>query len=374
VAELPVEFSVHNGTLDPVDVPAGPWGYNIGVPWFGGDPAAEAFSREMTAKSLRRLRDYGFTTFSGAPNISYNGFKDGKPLLDFARADEQMKLAKELGFLAVNSYGGGVSGFDAYYQDTAKMKAAGFNDYSEFIKAVYSEVQKHADENGWIPVYYNLGDEPIGDALKRSAENAEAYRKAFPKGPPFFTAASSYDGNDANNPHLLLAKALHVADWNLHSEESVSLLHKQGSDWAFYNGGNRWTFGDYMYKAAKQFGMKFRISWHWNVVAGDPYYALDCREDDYAWCNSSPNGELIPSLVFERNREGLGDYRRLITLDRLAKEKAGTPAAQAATDLIEKRMASFKLGQREHDELFGPDDWKQFRAKADAAIEELRKK
>jgi hypothetical protein len=37
-------------------------------------------------------------------------------------------------------------------------------------------------------------------------------------------------------------------------------------------------------------------------------------------------------------------------------------------------MASFKLGQREHDELFGPDDWKQFRAKADAAIEELRKK
>ena len=372
-AELPLEFTVRSGTLDPVDIPAGPWGYSIGVPWFNDDPAAAAFSKEMTAKSLRRMREYGFTTFSGVPTIAYQGFKDGKPVLDFTHADEQMKQARDLGFLAVVSYGGGVSGFDAYFQDTAKMKAAGFNDYSEFIKAVYGEVQKHAGDNGWIPVFYNLGDEPIGDALKRSAENAEAYRKPFPKGPPFFTAASSYAGNDANDPHLRLAKALHVADWNLHSEESVALLHKQGSDWAFYNGGNRWTFGDYLYKAASQFGLKFRISWHWNVVAGDPYYALDCREDDYAWCNSSPDGNLIPSLDFERNREGLGDYRRLLTLQRLAREKAGAPAAQAATELIEKRMASFKLNQRDHDQIFGHDDWKQFRAKTDAAIEALRK-
>ena len=39
----------------------------------------------------------------------------------------------------------------------------------------------------------------------------------------------------------------------------MKLIHEAGGDWAFYNGGNRWTFGDYMYKAAKQFGMKFRI-------------------------------------------------------------------------------------------------------------------
>jgi hypothetical protein len=372
-SELPIEFTVHNGSLDPVDIPAGPWGYNIGTPWYNDDPAATAFSKEMTAKSLRKMREYGFTTFSGMPHIVYHGFKDGKPQLDFSHADEQMKLAKELGFLAVCTYGGGLTGIDAYSQDTAKMKAAGFNDYSEFIKAVYSEIQKHADENGWVPVFYNLGDEPIGDALKRSAENAEAYRKAFPKGPPFFTAASSYAGNDANDPHLRLAKALHIADWNLHSEESVALLHKQGSDWAFYNGGNRWTYGDYMYKAVKQFGMKFRLSWHWNVVAGDPYYALDCREDDYAWCNSSPNGDLLPSLTFERIREGLNDYRRLITLERLAKEKAGTPAAQAATDLIEKRMAAFKLNQRDHNAILPHEDWKEFRAKTNAAINELRK-
>ena len=327
-AEVPVEFRVRAGTLDPVDVPAGPWGYSISTPWYGEDAAAAAWNQSMMERSLRKMREYGFTTCSGIPSIAYRGFQDGKPVLDFAAADAQMKLAKDLGFLAVVSYGGGVSGFNAYYQDTGAMNAAGFKDYSEFVKAVYTAIQQHADQQGWIPVYYNLGDEPIGDALTRSAENAEAYRKAFPQGPPLFTAASSFSGSDRADPHFRLSKALHVANWNGHDEDSVNLLHEAGSDWAFYNGGNRWTFGDYMYKAAKQFRMKFRISWHWNVVAGDPYYALDCREDDYAWCNSSPDGQLIPSIHFERLREGLDDYRRLLTAARLAKEHAGTPAAR----------------------------------------------
>jgi hypothetical protein len=370
---IPLVFRVRAGTLDPVDVPAGPWGYTIGTPWPSEDPDAAAYNRKMTVNSLQKMREYGCTTCSGMPLIFYRGFKNGKPSLDFKAADEQMKFAKELGFLAVVSYGGGVVGFNAYYQDPAAMTAAGFKDYSEFVKAVYSEVQRHADEQGWLPVYYNLGDEPIGDDLHRAAENAEAYRKAFPKGPPWFTAASSYAGTDPKDPHFRLAKALQVVNWGLHSEDSVRLLHDCGCDWAFYNGGNRWTYGDYMYKAVKQFGMKFRVSWHWNIVAGDPYYALDCREDDYAWCNATPDGRLVPSVGFERIREGLDDYRRLVTLARLAKEKAGSSAATAAEGLIAGRMASFKLNQREHNDLFPASDWNEFRAKVDDAIEALRK-
>ena len=373
VAEVPVEFLVRTGTLDPVDIPAGPWGHSISTPWYGDDPVAAAWNRNMMQRSLRKMREYGFTACSGIPSIAYRGFRDGEPVLDFALADVQMKMAKELGFLAVVSYGGGVSGFNAYYQDTGAMNAAGLKDYSQFVKTIYAAVQQHADRQRWIPVYYNLGDEPIGDALTRSAENAEAYRKAFPEGPPLFTAASSFRGSDRTDPHFRLSKALHVANWNGHDEESVKLLHEAGSDWAFYNGGNRWTFGDYMYKAASQFGMRFRLSWHWNVVAGDPYYALDCREDDYAWCNSSPDGQLIPSVRFEQLREGLDDYRRLLTAARLARQRAGSPAARAAEELIAERMAAFKLGQRDHDVLFGPDDWANSRARIDGAIEALRR-
>jgi hypothetical protein len=372
-SRIPLEFRVRAGRLDPVDIPAGPFGRAIRIPWFDDDPRAATYNHEMVLKSLRRMRDYGFTTCSGLPTIPFRGFDQGRPVLDFNSADREMKLAKDLGFLALASYGGGVSAFNAYYQDASAMTAAGFQDYAAFVRAIYSEVQKHARQHGWIPVYYYLADEPLGEDTIRAAENAEAYRRAFPKGPPYFTGASSFTGSDRNDPHFRLSKALHVVSWNDHDEAGVRLLHEAGSDWAFYNGGNRWTYGTYMYKAAKQFGMKFRLSWHWNVVAGDPYYALDCREDDYAWCNASPDGRLIPSVEFERLREGLDDYRRLLTLSRLAQKNAHLPAATAARTLIDHRLKAFRLGQRDHDALFPPRDWADFRRQVDEAIEALRK-
>ncbi len=364
---VPLEVVVRTGTLDSVDIPVGPWGHTIDLPWDG--PEAAGWNRRLTVASLQRLKEYGFTTASGLPVVTYRGFENGVPRFDFARGDAQMRLFKENGFrMPVVSYCA-FGGLTTYYRDTAAMQAAGFTSYSEFIRAVFGAVQRHADEAGWLPVYWNIGDEPVGDDLVRSAENAEAYRAAFPQGPPFFTAASSFAGSDATDPHFRLSRALHVADWNLHNEASVTMLRDAGGDWAFYNGGNRWTFGVYLYKAAVQFGMKFRLSWHWNVVAGDPYYALDCREDDYAWCNSSPDGELVPSPHFERLREGLDDYRRLLTLARLAREHGETEAARNARTCIEDILGSFRLGDREVKDL---ERFRSIRTRLDAAIERLR--
>ena len=369
VCDVPIALSVLPGRLDAVDLPVGPWGHTIGIPWEGGDPDAAAWNSRTTLASLRKLRDYGFTSFSGLPLLTYRGFKDGKPDIDFSRGDAQMAMAREAGFtMPVVSYCP-FSGLDLYYQSTRQMQQAGFAEYGAFVKSVFGAVQEHAAAANWLPVYWNLGDEPIGDNLKRSAVNAEAYHKAFPQGPPLFTAASSFSGDDPEDPHFLLSKNLHVANWNGHSEASVKLLQEAGGDWAFYNGGNRWTFGVYLYKASKQFGMKFRLSWHWNCVAGDPYYALDCREDDYAWCNSNPSGDLVPSVHFERIREGLGDYRRMLTLARLAKERAGTPAAKNAEKLLKDMLRAFRLGDRA---LKGAASFAEIRGKLDAAIETLQ--
>ena len=225
------------------------------------------------------------------------------------------------------------------------MREAGFSDYSQFIRAIFSAVQRHAVQADWLPVYWNIGDEPIGDDLVQSAENAEEYRKAFPRGAPFFTGASSFRGADAKDPHFRLSRALHVADWNDHDPASVKLLHEAGGDWAFYNGGSRWTYGIYMYKAAKQHRMKFRVSWHWNNVAGDPYYALDCREDDYAWCNSSPDGELIPSVEFERLREGLGDYRRPLDADPAGDGKRRRPCRARGGEADRRCAGELRAGR-----------------------------
>ncbi|HEV3003139.1 MAG TPA: hypothetical protein VGX78_01705 [Pirellulales bacterium] len=369
-ARVPVEYQVYPGTLDAVDVPVGPWSYEIRTPWDDGDPAARAFHETMAERSLRKLRDYGFTTFSGLPRVRYLGFKQGKPVFDFSEGDRQMELARRVGFeMPVVTYTE-FAGLNLYYQDEAAMKAAGFSDYSQFVRSLFAPIEEHAQATGWLPVYWNLGDEPIGDDLRRAAENAEAYRTAFPQGPPWFTAATSFDSAKSDDPHYRFAKALHVANVNGHNEESIRMLQRSGGGWAFYNGGNRWTYGVYLYKAAKQFDMKFRLSWHWNAAAGDPYYALDCREDDYAWCNANADGELIPSISFEREmREGLDDYRYLLTLARLADQRDDA----AGRSLIAERMAAFKLGQREHDQLFPVSDWRAFRRRMADCIARLRK-
>jgi len=51
---------------------------------------------------------------------------------------------------------------------------------------------------------------------------------------------------------------------------------------------------------------------------------------------------------------------------------SGTPAATAGAALIRERPGAFKLGQREHDAIFGEADWQEFRRKIDDAIEGLR--
>lgn len=367
---IPFEFTVHKGALDAVDIPAGPFGGPTGVSYVEGDAEATLFAATMTEKSLRLMRAAGFTMFTGVPYIVYRGFEGGKPVLDFSNADRQMAHAREYGFLAVDSYGTGLQGLTNYYPDLERMKAAGFSDYSTFIRAVYSAVEQHAKEKNWLPVYWNIGDEPAGDQLKSAAENAAAYRKAFPAGPPFFSAATSLYNHDAKDPHFALAEALQIPALSLFDEEHIRELRKHGDDWAYYNNGSRWTFGEYLYKSAKEFNLKFRVAWHWNASAGDPYYALDCREDDYAWANATPDERLIPSLDFLRITAGITDYRYLLTLARLAKEKTGTPASEAAQRLIDRRMKSFGLG--EYNKPIKAEDWVAFRSEITHAIDALR--
>jgi len=188
------------------------------------------------------------------------------------------------------------------------------------------------------------------------------------------TGATSVQSPAPDDPHLALAKALKIPNLNLHDEVALKEIKSAGNGWAFYNGGNRWTFGAYMFKCAQEYGMKFRLSWHWNVAAGDPYYALDCREDDYAWVANNERRELIPTIHFERDiREGIDDYRYMLTLARLLRQKPNHLAAAAARKLLADKLASFKLGEREHDAKWPVAEYREFRLKLAVAIEALSK-
>ena len=78
---------------------------------------------------------------------------------------------------------------------------------------------------------------------------------------------------------------------------------------------------------------------------------------------------MIPAVHIEQLREGLGDYRRLLTLARLAKEHADKPAAKEAEKLIADILKGFELGDREpkSDAVYT-----EIRGRLDDAIEKLR--
>jgi hypothetical protein len=283
-----------------------------------------------------------------------------------------MADAKAAGFgNVVVNYNGGIGGFNNYEIDESAMRAAGFTDYVSFLRAVLTDVDAHAKANKWLPVAFNLCDEPIGDAAKSSAANARAWAEAAPAG-MITTGATSVEGAKADDPHLALAEALRIPSLNGHDAAAIDAIHKHGGNWAFYNGGDRWTFGTYMYRMVRDFGMRFRLSWHWNAAAGDPYYALDCREDDYSWCATNAAGELIPTIHFDREiRAGIDDYRSLLTLERLAAQNPNTPAAKSARALIDSHVLAIKPGDREHAKLFPATDWAAYRLKLLEAIEAL---
>ena len=367
---LPLSVRLFATPLDELNVPAGPWGSSIELPWRGAEKGD--YEREMFRKSLAKMRDYGLTTFSGIPTLRISGWQNRVPQIDFAQADAEMNDAKALGFknIVVN-YNGGIGGFDNYFIDEEAMKSAGFTNYTEFLRVVLNAVDAHAKAANWLPVAFNLADEPLGESVPKSIANAKAWREAAP--PTLWTTgATSTETNDANDPHLQLAKALKIANLNGHSESSIQAIHDAGSAWAFYNGGNRWTFGTYLFKA-RQAGMKFRLSWHWNNAAGDPYYALDSREDDFAWCSANANGDLIPTIHFERDiREGVDDYRYMQTLSRLLREKPNHAAANAARKLVDDKLNSFKLGQRDHNQ-WPMEEFRSYRLQLAEAIEQMAK-
>jgi len=355
--------------LDEVDAPVGPWGCDIPLPWFKEDLGD--YAQAMFSKSLARMRAYGCTAFSGVPRLRVSRWKDGKPEIDFADADRQVAEAKAAGFKMLVNYGSGIGGLNNYYKDEAAMKAAGFANYVDFLRPILTTIDAHAREAGWLPVAYNLCDEPIGDNIPRAADNARAWRAAAP--PTFLTTgATSLRSPKPDDPHVPLAAALKIANLNIHDEPALKAIKDAGSEWAFYNGGNRWTFGAYMFKCVKQHQMKFRLSWHWNCAAGDPYYALDCREDDYAWCVSNAQRDLIPTLHFEREvREGLDDYRYMLTLERLLREKPNHPAAPAARKLLDDKLAAFQLGERDHNAKWPAAEFRACRLQLAEAIEKL---
>lgn len=344
--QVPLAITVLPFKLDPIiDVAAGPWGASIYLPWLGNDRKTAGWNWQMFDKSLVVLKETGVSSFSGVPHLKVSG-KNGKISLDTTLADREMALIRAKGFSQLlSAYGANISGYQMYGagggEDANAARAAGFPDALSYLTALYKAIDDHAVANNWLPVAWNLCDEPVGGDIKQAVANALTHRKAA-EGLKLttFMGATSMTGNNPKDPHYDLVKALLLPSLNLHDEGSLQVVREAGNGFSFYNGGNRWTFGRYMKMLKVRHNLALRLTWHFNVAVGDPYYALDCREDDYSWYNTDADKTMVPSLqLLAQIMPGLNDYRYLSTLQRLLAEKRNSPAAPAAQKTFDAMVA-----------------------------------
>lgn len=344
---FPLTVRVLPFDLPPVkDLPVGPWGSAIDIPWVEADPAAEEWKLKNFSQTLDVLKEYGFTSFSGRPNIRVT-LDGGKISLDTSTADSEMQIIREKGFdRTISTYGIRTIGYNLYLGPTQKdADRAGVATPQELANKMFKEIDDHAKEKNWVPVAYNLCDEPIGAQIAVAITTAKIHREAG-NGleRTTFMGATSMTGNDPTDSHYELVRALPLPSLTLFDEASLGVIKDAGNAFGFYNGGNRWTFGFYMKMLRDRHALALRLNWHFNIAVGNPYYALDCREDDYCWFNTNTRGEMVPSLSFLQEMvPGLNDYRRLLELDTrlaLAKKALAGGAADGKKQALEAAVAA----------------------------------
>ncbi len=349
---IPFEVKVLPFNLEPIeDVAVGPWGSGIRLPWFNEDKKTRVWRWQVFEKSLRAIKNSGATSFSGRPSLlvkAEKGFMD----INTSVADEEMKLARSLGFHhMISSYGikSGSLGYRLHGVGRGPHKKAyrytGFPDFNTFINRLWGKLDRHAVKNNWLPVAWNLCDEPSEDRIDGAIKNAQFHR-ALSKGLKrnTFMGATSLYGNKVKDKRRDLAKALPVAVLNKHDADAIRSISASSNMFGFYNDASRWTMGRYMKMLVVKHKLGLRLVWHYNVAAGNPYYALDCREDDYCWYNSNVQGELVPSAEFLTEiLPGLTDYRYLTTLQQKLAVSKKHPNWKKA-EAIWKKMMDVEAG------------------------------
>jgi hypothetical protein len=369
--ELPLTVDVQPFALDEPDFVMG---------YFGTDvprPVREARGAEAWRDLFRVLREAGMNSFSGGPGVRFSGLDaSDNPRLDFAACDEFMRLAREAGFTKeVNAYGGPgmVSGLhDSYVigETGRAWERKTDKPFPELLKIVWAAVRDHAKEQNWLPIAYEMTDEPrVLATAEKQVELMRLYREHV----PFVNIGGSYSVEWHKNTPLDLAtqeifKTLNWSSLNVQSETDLEKAREFGKSLYIYNQGrSRYSFGAYQW-AEMHKGIKGRMQWHLEALHGYQFFDLDGREPDTAMIRWGSHG-ILPTLALHRCREGADDLRYAVTLWNVAQKHKGTPAADEANKWLEGVSRQIGVGQNRRPEGFMDEE--AFRSECAERIRKL---
>ncbi len=353
---VPISVDIVPVKLDEPDMAFGPFGVHV--------PPGIVDTQKALRDLFVVLKEHGMNSFSGGPSVRFSGLDaDGKPKLDFAACDEFMDAAKAAGFsMEINAYGGPcmVSNLHDSYVigETGRgwEKKTG-KTMGELLKIVWTAVAEHAKRAKWLPIAYEMTDEPrVVETCRAQLELMRLYRESV----PFVDIGGSYsvDWTRSDPFETEVQNIFRTLNWsslNLHTQTDFDKAKELGKRIYIYNQGTtRYSFGAYQWAEFRK-GVRGRMQWHLLALHGWQFFDLDGREPDTAMINWGRN-EIIPTLKLARCREGADDFRFAATLWNLAEKKKDSPAGKAAMEWLDDVVRKIAPGQNRAPKDFMSDE------------------
>jgi hypothetical protein len=340
---------------------------------------------EALERTLVMLREHGMNAVSGGPSWRLEGWRDGRPVVDFGEMDAFFARLRRHGFTRpLNGYGGArFRGLHDRYvkgETGERVERESGLPYPEALLRAWAAVDAHARAHQWPTIFYAMCDETrvreraerelefmrmmarVSAAFPRTVRTSGAYSVGFGSRPT--------DPDDLTYWHQRSFEALDVSSLNRHDDTVMAEAERLGKEVHIYNQGRtRYSFGLYQWSEFRR-GVRARWQWHLNILHGYQFFDLDGREPDTAMvCYGRER--LYPTIHFERCREGAEDFYLYGTLwkevERARAEGREAEAARAAA-VLEEPVGQVALNQRTPPPGFDADALK---ARVVAASEEL---
>ena len=355
VLRVPLTLNVHNIKLDRKS------DYQMG--FFGiMPPGAIPANRQQAVleQTMQMLSEHGMNYVCGAPSFTLKGWKNGKPIIDFAATDAFISLTQKHGFTGpISGYGGpglaGSSDGDTAGETAKKVAAESGMPYEQALMKAWGAVDEHARNANWPLIQVKLCDEPrvpesaqlqveymtimakISKQYAKSIRTIGYYSASFNKRPT--------DKKDMQCWEQQIFNTLDASSLNSHDQSVMDEAVKLGKEVHIYNQGtDRYSWGLYQWNEYVK-GVRSRLEWHMSNLSGYQFFDFDGRTPDFAAvCYGKDT--LYPTILFENARQGAQDFYLCQTLSNLVKSGAGSAAAQTKAKSVLDDLAKPNIGDR----------------------------
>lgn len=334
IYKIPLQVKILDFELPELDIPVGPFNSSIQENWWF-EKENDFRENKLFEESLDAMRAHGLNSFSFFAKLDVNWSKSPVEIKNIDNITQIMNKAKKAGFKSLVAY-------NSVLQDlslcTADLSSTQLQSWTQTLKM-------EAQKKSWLPLTILVCDEPIGDDLNKAIERTQLLQN-FSSPEVQFSTAFSIEPHEKRTRELFQASNLPFLA--LYPLQDLMSTQK---NWVYYNFANRRSFGFGMFKLRQQTQLQGRLAWNWNQNAGNPYFALDAREDDINWCNSLRDGQLMCSVFLKRHiQEGLNDYRLALLVQKLK------PESPILKNILSLKEESKEASPGETKNLYQEDD------------------